>query len=725
MDTHEPHSSGQERRRLLAGCAVLFVVLLASDAMSLLLMRRVGSMVSLWSANGIAAGVLLSVPRRHWPSLILIITAALLVGHALVFGPSLNSGLLLAPVDLMEILIVTMIIHRYFPNITGQAGGYLRLGRIAIGAALVGCLVSTLLASVVQQYVSGETLFGSVEGWFRAHLLGMVIVGMLTLVAFRERGHLLGAQGTRLRMLRDVLLLVVITIGVFNQTRYPMLFIVFAPLLYLVFRYRFPGLVLGVTLVALVTNVATTLGDGPLTLVPSDSPAERALIAQVYLGVICLIAVPVALALADRQRLADKVERSENLYRLLADYASDLIVRIAEDGTRRYVSPSVKDMLGWTPEQFAAQRSDLIHPDDRYLVNDTLERLHQTGKPELVRYRVRDNTGEYRWLEAIGRLAPSPDHPGEIETVYGARDITRRVLAEEALADSEKRLREITDHVPAIIAHVDKEQHYTFINAYAADVIGVQASSIIGRTVGEMRGPAVSAVLKPHIDRALQGTESSFEYQMHAGDRTRYFQATYLPATTADGTLNGFYTLTTEITRIKQAEQQLDFLAHHDALTGIANRLSFRENVDYAVAHAAATHEPLLLMMIDVDHFKQINDTYGHAAGDTALSEVANRLKGSIRKTDLLARLGGDEFVILCHDIDDMDTARQLADKITAAMQPPIHVGATALKISLSMGVALCRDAASADELTQRADEALYQAKDAGRACYRMTTHGL
>lgn len=725
MDTRKPHPSGHERRLLLGGSAALFVVLLVSDATSLLLMQRVGSMVSLWTANGIAAGVLLSAPRRHWPALILTIAAALLVGHGLVFGAHLDSGLLLAPVDLVEILIVAVIIHRYFPTMTGRIGGYLRLGRIAIGASLVGCILSTLLANGVQQRISGDAIFGSAEEWFRAHLLGMVILGTLTLVAFRERGRLLGARGTRIRMLRDVLLLVIITIGVFTQTRYPMLFVVFAPLLYLVFRYRFPGLVLGVVLVTLITNVTTALGSGPFALVPSDNPAERALIAQIYLGVMCLIAVPVALALADRQRLADKVKENENLYRLLADYASDLIVRVAVDGTRRYVSPSVREMLGWTPEQFAAQRGGLIHPDDRHLIDVVLARLHQSGQPELIRYRTRNSSGEYRWLEAIGRLAPSPDHPGETETVYSARDVTRRVLAEEALADSEKRLRQITDNVPAIIAHVDKNQRYTFINAFASDVIGVEASSNIGRTVEEMRGPALYAVLRPHIEQALHGTVSSFEYQMHVADRTRYFQATYLPATTADGAPNGFYTLTTEITRIKQAEQQLDFLAHHDALTGIANRLSFRENVGRAVDHAAATHEPLLLMMIDVDHFKQINDTYGHAAGDTALSEVASRLKTSIRKSDLLARLGGDEFVILCHDIDDADTARQLAEKIIDAMTPPVPIGMTAVKVTLSIGLALCRDATSGDELSQRADEALYQAKEAGRACYRISTNGL
>jgi diguanylate cyclase (GGDEF)-like protein len=129
-----------------------------------------------------------------------------------------------------------------------------------------------------------------------------------------------------------------------------------------------------------------------------------------------------------------------------------------------------------------------------------------------------------------------------------------------------------------------------------------------------------------------------------------------------------------------------------------------------------------MLMMIDVDHFKQINDTNGHAAGDAVLHEVAHRLQAAIRASDLLARLGGDEFVILCEDITTRDDAEALARKVTATMTPPVIFGDRRLQVTLSVGVALCRRVHNADALMHTADQALYRAKERGRDRYDLTS---
>lgn len=707
--------------------AAVFLAIFITVAGSMLLARYTGNVMSIWVPNGILVGVLLYAPNHRWLAHLLIFVAAFLLAHYATAGGLLGQhpwmALALALTNCVEILIVASTIRYGFPQIAEHTR-FLHLGRIAFGATLAACSISALMAALILRLAVAAPYWDTVDWWFRSRVLGMVIVGTLSLVTLIQQRRMFGEPGNRLKMLRDVLLHAAITAAAFAQSRYPLLFIVFAPLLYLVFHYRFPGLVIGIAIVSVVTTVATALGRGPFNLILAVTPGERALLAQVYLGVLCVVAIPVAFALADRRRLARQVGENESRYRLLAEYASDLIMRISRDGTRRYVSPSVKDLLGWDIEEFRRSGVELIHPDDRAHVAAAVDKLWETGKPSLTDYRVRRRSGDYRWIEALARMAPSPDRPGEMELVYTGRDITEAKEAEQALAESQQRLRTITDNVPAVIAHIDAEQRYTFINGYVRTMVGIEPFAIIGRTVEDVRGSEVYAVLKPHIERALAGTAVTFEYELDQGERHHYFQATYLPARTAQGDTNGIYALTTEITQIKQAEQQLTFLAHHDTLTGIANRRSFGEGIDAAIRHAALTGESLLLMMIDVDHFKQINDTHGHAAGDAVLHEVAHRLQEAIRASDLLARLGGDEFVILCEDIDTRDAAEALARKITATMTPPVVFGDRRLPVTLSVGVALCWHVDSADTLLHLADRALYRAKQHGRNCYDIMLEG-
>lgn len=722
--------SGQRRNRWApwGETALLFAAVLVTVSYSLLLTRQTGSVTSIWLSNGIVVGTLLTVPGRKWLPYLLAAYLAYLVSQYLTGGGLLAGSSLIRPalglIDGVEILIVAGTVRHAFPHISDDTS-FVMLGRIALGATLIASVVSALLAAVLLLLTTGAAFWTTADHWFRSHLLGMVIVATLTMVALIQRKRMLGIPGRRLLLLRDVVLLTVVTLAVFMQSRYPLLFLVFAPLLYLVFHHRFPGLVIGVSIVALITTVATALGSGPFELVTHASAGERALLAQIYLGMVCVAVVPVALALADRRRLVRQVRDSKNRYRLLAEYASDLVMRIARDGTRRYVSPSVRDLLGWEVSEFMATRPELIHPDDRERVAAAVEELWATSKPSLTHYRLQRRSGDYIWIEALVRVAPSPDQPGEMELIYTGRDVTESILAEQALADSEKRLRTITDNVPAVIAHIDARERYTFVNGYVREVAGQDPDGMIGKSVQEIRGHVLYPLLKPHIDRVLAGNSSTFEYQADYEGRHHYFQTTYLPATSANGEQNGFYALTTEITRIKRAEQQLAYLAHNDILTGIANRRHFNDGIRRAMQHASITQSPLLVMLIDVDHFKNINDSYGHGAGDSVLREIAVRLKASIRKSDLLARLGGDEFVILCDDIDSSVVAEAMAQKITAAMEPPISLGTHELRVTLSVGAALCRDIGSVDAMMQRADEALYRAKGGGRACYRLTVSGL
>jgi diguanylate cyclase (GGDEF)-like protein len=167
-----------------------------------------------------------------------------------------------------------------------------------------------------------------------------------------------------------------------------------------------------------------------------------------------------------------------------------------------------------------------------------------------------------------------------------------------------------------------------------------------------------------------------------------------------------------EIRRRKLAEKELEHLAHRDTLTGVSNRYMFLDRLEMAVAHAQRRKAKLAVMFVDLDRFKFINDTYGHAAGDAVLRSVATRMSACLREVDLIARYGGDEFTVTLVDVTSTEGIALVARKIIDTLQQPIRVDGTELNIGCSIGISLYPDdSADFEELIRNADEAMYVAK--------------
>jgi diguanylate cyclase (GGDEF)-like protein len=171
---------------------------------------------------------------------------------------------------------------------------------------------------------------------------------------------------------------------------------------------------------------------------------------------------------------------------------------------------------------------------------------------------------------------------------------------------------------------------------------------------------------------------------------------------------------------LRQSEERFRHLALHDPLTGLATRLLLTDRLDIAVEIANRHALCVAVLILDLDRFKQINDTLGHAAGDQVLRETANRLSNAVRKSDTVARMGGDEFVVLLPDLRDAKVALQVAATLVETLAVPIAIDGRETPISVSIGVcALQAGAVNADELLKNADAALYQAKARGRGCFQ------
>lgn len=283
---------------------------------------------------------------------------------------------------------------------------------------------------------------------------------------------------------------------------------------------------------------------------------------------------------------------------------------------------------------------------------------------------------------------------------------------------SENRMRAITDNTPALIAHLDKNQRYLFANGYFTRIFGIDPKDLIGRTMREVRGEKVYADIEPHVHKVLEGNTDNFEGSSMVGERQFHYQSYYVPDLDSNGAVNGFYSLTFDITPQKDAEARLDKLARIDSLTGVANRRHFEERLSAMLAHSKRHHEAIALLYLDIDDFKAINDQYGHAIGDQVIKIFVERLSACVRQDDLVARLGGDEFVILIQS-PERDSGETIAKKLLAAMQEPMRIEEQLLEVSASIGVAYCATIPTSEALLHLADQALYAAKAAGRNTYR------
>lgn len=296
------------------------------------------------------------------------------------------------------------------------------------------------------------------------------------------------------------------------------------------------------------------------------------------------------------------------------------------------------------------------------------------------------------------------------------RDISERKAVLEKLSASEKRLRTITDNLPVLITYIDNSRHLTFANATIKPWLGVAPEEVEGKLFEQVVGAVIHEERRVYMDRALRGERVEFEIVSSASGGTRHLYTVYLPDRRSDGVVQGFYTLTSDISELKAKEAALSKLARYDTLTTLPNRLQLNEMLEMALSRSRRLRTQVAVLFLDIDHFKQINDGHGHAMGDAVLVQFALRLTASVRQTDFVARLSGDEFVVVLEGLKSMEEVDLVANKILLAVRAPLSLADIDLPITTSIGVGFSPegDLTSADIL-RRADEALYRAKKAGR----------
>jgi diguanylate cyclase (GGDEF)-like protein/PAS domain S-box-containing protein len=379
---------------------------------------------------------------------------------------------------------------------------------------------------------------------------------------------------------------------------------------------------------------------------------------------------------------------------------------------------SPEDMLGksvrdyFTPEHIAA-----AFATEREIMRTGLA-VNDIEEPHL-----RPHTSEEETLSASKQ--PLRDFDGRIIGTFGiSRDITARKIAERELrartAELDrvgKELKTLIDTSPDPMTRFDRNLRCTYANPATEAITGTPQRELLGHTMIELGREPEEFVRS--FDEALchvlatgQGTEREFSVVL-AGVY-RYLHTRFVPELDQSGEVRSVLAVSRDLTERRRIEEALAEQAVRDPLTGLANRTLLVSRIRQAIELGAAGRGGLAVLFLDLDRFKLINDSLGHAAGDELLAAVADRLREAVRRGDLVARFGGDEFVILCEDVERGEAA-EIAERINRCLVRPFSCAGKAIHVRSSIGIAMAEaPAADVDALLRDADAAMYQVKAAG-----------
>jgi diguanylate cyclase (GGDEF)-like protein/PAS domain S-box-containing protein len=414
------------------------------------------------------------------------------------------------------------------------------------------------------------------------------------------------------------------------------------------------------------------------------------------------------------QRLAD----NEELLRAVLDTSGDAIMRLAPDGRIEYVNHQVERNSGVPLERWIGNTfEDMGYGELAVSWNEYDRQVFDSGEPVTFEFQIENAQGR-RWYET--KVSPELDAAGSvIHVIQTSRDITDRIRAEAELRWSEEQLEQAQR-----IAHVGSwtldiaSNHVTWSEELFL-MQGLDPSSAVPDYTehGRLFTPASWDELSSALATTREmGTPYDLELEMVRPDGSHgWMQARGEVVRDASGATVGLRGVAVDVTDRRLASDQLRVQATHDSLTGLANRVALVDEIERALSGSRRSGRPMAALMMDLDRFKDVNDTLGHAVGDELLMAAADRLQRVVRAGDFVARLGGDEFVVVMRDLDDAAEAVQAAGRLVEAFRVPFSPGDRELYATASVGVAIGFGATDAVDLLREADTALYAAKAGGR----------
>jgi diguanylate cyclase (GGDEF)-like protein/PAS domain S-box-containing protein len=426
-------------------------------------------------------------------------------------------------------------------------------------------------------------------------------------------------------------------------------------------------------------------------------------------------------ALIDREQAAALTDQRERRFRALVQSSSDLVFAVDSTRSITYASPSCTKVLGYEPEVLlGSETGTLVHPDDfDVLLHAFLGIVDSPGGSVEFSIRVRHRNGTWRWLE--GLATNLLDDPAVAGMVVNARDVTERRLRLERHTAMSDLGREVL--------------RSTTLDASVSSVV-----EVVNRIVGSRETRIVVVPESSHTDEptagpvpdsrggligpAGPGDPPSFRVPVGDPEKPLAYIEVFkdgLTTTAEEQFIEGVSGIVLSAIVRFGAEDAIRHQALHDPLTGLPNRVLFNDRLEHSLFRRSRDTRYIAVMVVDLDGFKNVNDSLGHLTGDALLVAVAERFSGRLRGFDTIARLGGDEFAILFDELQTPQEAEVIAQRVLNSLVIPLQLPEREVAIGASVGVALTNEPGTkAERLLADADAAMYRAKREGKGCYRV-----
>lgn len=429
----------------------------------------------------------------------------------------------------------------------------------------------------------------------------------------------------------------------------------------------------------------------------------------------------------ERTLLEQELQRSEEKYRTMLEQMQDGYYEVDLKGTYTFANAAAGNLLGIPKEKLIGTNYRVLAPPDE--VDNLFKAYNQvfkSGIPNIgLAHKIAIKDGQSVQVESS--IDVRKNERGEVIGFKSVvRDVTERKMLEAALLLSEEKYRTILEEMEDAYYEVDLSGNFTFVNEATVRHTGYPLEELLKMnfrqvTYEEDINPVFTAF--NNVYRSGEPNKGYAHRMVKKDGTVGYVEAAISVLKDKQGAIAGFRCVSRDVTERKQLEQKLADMATHDFLTGLPNRILLNDRFQIALAQANRNNYKLGIMSLDLDRFKEVNDSMGHAVGDQLLKAVANRLSNILRSSDTVARMGGDEFLLLLQEIHYPEDAILIADKIIDSCKEPLRVNGFELHISTSIGIAIYPDnGEDMDMLMRKSDAAMYFSKRHGGMQYKVFT---